>query len=78
VAPREHQSVDRTPEGAALPVRGLKIIALSVFAGIAAAPFAFVAAGLLGLSKVIASVAAGVAMAALVGLILSSEGRRAT
>ena len=70
--------MQRTPERAGSPVRGPKLIALSVFAGIAAVPFAVVAADLLGLSQVIAGAVAGVTMAALFALILGREARRAT
>jgi hypothetical protein len=58
-------------------VRRFKHVAFSIFAGIAAVPFAWVAAGVLGLSQVIAGAVGGMAMAILVALILIREGRRA-
>lgn len=74
------QPSDRTPKhslAASPPLRGFKLFALSIFAGIAAAPFAYVAAGLLGLSPVIAGAVGGLAMAVLVALTLIRERKRA-
>jgi predicted lipid-binding transport protein (Tim44 family) len=66
------QSVPSNP-----PPRGLKLFATSVLAGIAGGLFGAIAAGLLGLSKMLAGGVAGTAMAILVALILIRERKRA-
>ena len=73
--PVRHTPGDSPASGT--PMHGLKLLAFSVFAGIVAAPFAVVVAGVLGLSQVIAGVAGGVAMAGLVAAIFIRERRRA-